>query len=117
MSLRNQVTKPLNAFVRKGGKRNRRMQAKRILMFIRHCESLGAKDLGQVGHRHIISYYRSIRTLSPSTQLQHYYAIRLLWEMFDKNTAVPQLRNQSGKSNNQVQINPQLQINIQNEEE
>ena len=78
MELQSQFKRSTRAFVRSGGKANRRMQIKRMERFIDHCRQLGATRMEHIGKRHIMSYYQEINHLSASTKLNHYYAIRIL---------------------------------------
>lgn len=78
MRLQQELQQSTRAFVRSGGKTNRRMQLRRMEAFVAHCRLLGATSLHNVGIRQFMSYYEEIEHLSPSTQLNHYYAIRQL---------------------------------------
>ncbi len=78
MRLQQELQQSTRAFVRSGGKTNRRMQLRRMQAFVNHCRQLGATSLNNIGIRHYRSYYEEIDHLSPSTQLNHYYAIRQL---------------------------------------
>lgn len=78
MELQSQFKRSTRAFVRSGGKANRRMQIKRMERFIAHCRRLGVTRMEHIGKRHIMSYYQEIDHFSESTKLNHYYAIRLL---------------------------------------
>ena len=78
MELQSQFKRSTRAFVRSGGKANRRMQIKRMERFITHCRQLGATRMEHIGKRHIMSYYQEIDHLSASTRLNHFYAIRQL---------------------------------------
>ena len=78
MLLQQELQKSTHAFVRSGGKTNRRMQLRRMEAFVAHCRLMGATSLHNVGIRHFMSYYEQIEHLSESTRLNHYYAIRQL---------------------------------------
>lgn len=91
-TLYSEVKKKTLFYVRKGGKKNRRQQAQRMIAFARFCEKNGVKHLDQAGKRHVELYFRSIQHLSDGTRLQHYYAIRALWELLGRNTEVPRLK-------------------------
>lgn len=92
-TLYSDVKKKTLFYVRKGGKKNRRQQAARMIAFARFCENKGVNSVGQVGKTHIELYFRSISHLSEATRLQHYYAIRTLWlELLEKPTAVPKIK-------------------------
>lgn len=79
-----QVQTLVRGYVRKGGKDNRRQQAARMMAFAAHCEGLGARELGQVGGRHVIAYWRSLRGLAPSTRYNHHRALVVLWQLARK---------------------------------
>lgn len=81
MKLQSELRSATRAFVRSGGKTNRRMQLKRMESFVKHCREMGATSLGHVGKRHVMSFYEKHEHLAPSTLLNHYYAIRLLMRL------------------------------------
>ena len=81
MELQSQFKRSTRAFVRSGGKANRRMQIKRMERFITHCRQLGATRMEHIGKRHIMSYYQEIDHLSASTKLNHYYAVKKLMRL------------------------------------
>jgi len=87
-NLTNQVQKLASGYMRKGGKINRRQQAARMIAFASHAEALGAREMGQVGAKHVMAYYRAQNALSYSTRYNHYRAIVLLWDLAGK-TGVP----------------------------
>lgn len=87
MKLTSQVEQLARAYVRKGGKDNRRQQVGRMNAFAAHCEGLGAREMGQVGGRHVVSYWRVLRAaggLADSTLYGHWLAIRELWRLAGK---------------------------------
>lgn len=87
MKLRRQVEQLARAYKRKGGKDNRRQQAARMMAFAKHAEGLGAFEMGQVGSRHVVSYWRALRAsdgLADSTLYSHWLAIRELWQLAGK---------------------------------
>lgn len=81
MELQSQFKRSTRAFVRSGGKTNRRMQVKRMERFITHCRQLGATRMEHIGKRHIMSYYQEIDHLSALTKLNHYYAVKKLMRL------------------------------------
>lgn len=81
MRLQKELQSATRAFVRSGGKTNRRMQLRRMEAFVNHCRLMGATSLHNVGIRHFMSYYEQIEHLSESTRLNHYYAIRQLFRL------------------------------------
>ena len=87
MKLQQQVQTLARAYVRKGGKDNRRQQTARMMAFATHAEGLGAFEIGQVGGRHVVSYWRALRAsggLADSTLYSHWLAIRELWQLAGK---------------------------------
>ena len=78
MKLQSELRNATRAYVRSGGKTNRRMQLKRMESFVKHCREMGATSLQQVGKRHVMSFYEKHEHLATSTLLNHYYAIRQL---------------------------------------
>ncbi len=81
MNLQKELRHATRAFVRSGGKINRRMQLNRMESFVKHCREMGANSLKQVGKRHVMSFYEKHEHLASSTLLNHYYAIRQLFRL------------------------------------
>lgn len=79
-----QVEKLVQGYVRKGGKDNRRQQAARMVAFAQFCETDGVAEIGQVGARHAVRYWRSHRHLADTTLYNHYRALCLLWVLANK---------------------------------
>ncbi|MGC8553623.1 MAG: hypothetical protein ACP5O7_12285 [Phycisphaerae bacterium] len=79
-----EVEKLTVGYVRRGGKDNRQQQRKRMLAFAAFCATLGARNLAEVGHRHVKLYWRSIALLSPRTRYAHWLALRDLWALAGK---------------------------------
>ena len=87
MKLQQQVQTLARAYVRKGGKENWRQQAARMMAFAAHAEGLGASEMGQVGGRHVVSYWKALRVyggLADATLYSHWLAIRELWGLAGK---------------------------------
>lgn len=84
MKLIREVQALTHGYVRKGGKDNRRQQRARMISFAEHCAEMGAESLGQVGKRHVISYWKANRALAPRTAYNHWLAIRELWRLAGK---------------------------------
>ena len=100
MNLQQQLQQLTRAYVRKGGKDNRRQQTARMMAFAEHAEGLGAREIGQVGGRHVVSYWRAIRAsggLADSTLYGHWLAIRELWRLAEKAGDPPRPRQQEGE--------------------
>lgn len=92
MELLHQVEKLSRAYVRKGGKDNRRQQRARMMAFAKHAAGLGAREIGQVGARHVISYWKASEGLSDATRYSHWLAIRELWRSANKVEEPPRPR-------------------------
>jgi len=84
MSLQDDVKKITHDYVRKGGKLNRRKQAKRMLALAEHAEKNGCNSLGRMGRKHIVAFYMSHRDLSDDVIYQHWLAFRKLWKLAGK---------------------------------
>lgn len=87
-----QVRHLTSGYARKGGKDNRQQQRQRMIAFAVHAESLGACDLGQVGGRHVVTYWRQRRHLEPMTLYSHHRAIVTLWQLAGKPGLPPRPR-------------------------
>jgi len=99
MTLYHEIYRLTHAYTRKGGKDNRRQQRRRMLAFARHAQNMGAKSIGQVGCRHVKSYWKYHRDLSESTKYNHWLAIRELWKISGKVGIPPKFLS---KSNNDL---------------
>ena len=87
MKLQQQVQTLAHGYTRKGGKDNRRQQTARMLAFAAHAEAAGAHEIGQVGGRHVVSYWKALRAsggLADTTLYSHWLAIRELWSLAGK---------------------------------
>lgn len=75
-----------SAYMRQGGKTNRRQQLRRMLAFGDFCEQEGVRSLAQVGARHVVRYWKSepVLQLSDRTREGHYYAVAALWRIAGK---------------------------------
>ena len=89
MSLLKEVEYLSHQYARDGGKKNRRMQRKRMIAFAKFVEKMGCKHAGGVGKRHVVLYYKSISHLSESTLYNHYCALRALWKLLDRADTPP----------------------------
>jgi hypothetical protein len=92
MSLYQQIHWLAGAYVRKGGKTNRRLQRQRMLAFARFAQTRGARDLAQIGRRHVIDYYKSRASLSATTRYHDFLAIRILFQLAGKASEPPRPR-------------------------
>ena len=84
--LQTEIRRLVSGYVRRGGKDNRRQQARRMLAFGDFCAQQGSKSLAQVGERHVIRYWRSevMQQLSDRTRGAHFYALAILWRLAGK---------------------------------
>lgn len=87
-----QVQTLTHAYVRKGGKDNRKQQRARMLAFAAFCAKKGILYLDQVGKNHVISYWKAHRALANSTAYNHWCAIRDLWRLANKPGEPPKPR-------------------------
>jgi len=84
MNLYHEVYELTHHYVKKGGKRNRNQQRKRMLAFAKFAQSHGVKSLGQLGRRHVIMYWKLKNNLASRTLYNHWLAIRELWRLAGK---------------------------------
>lgn len=89
--LQTEIRRLVSGYVRRGGKANRRQQARRMLAFADFCAQQGAKSLAQIGARHVIRYWRSemMQQLSDRTREAHFYALVTLWRLAGKTGTPP----------------------------
>lgn len=74
-----------SGYGRRGGKENRRLQKQRLAVFVGYCASqLQLKSLGQIGKKHVESFFVSRWNLSEKTKTHYWYAIRILWKLLAK---------------------------------
>lgn len=85
-----QVQSLIRGYVRKGGKTNRRQQAARMVEFAQFCERQGASDMGCVGARHVIWYWKQHRDRADTTLYNHHRALCLLWVLSGKTGQPPE---------------------------
>lgn len=78
-------------YVRHGGKTARRAMVKRLIAVLRDIEAYekGVKSPHQVGRAHVHRYYARHESLSPATIRDHFYALRLLWELLKRSGEPP----------------------------
>lgn len=91
-SLLQEVEELTNKYVNKGGKQSRKDRRALMLGFAGHAQASGANNLGQVGARHVIRYWKAHRSLKDSTQRNHWYALCDLWELAKKPEKPPKPR-------------------------
>lgn len=89
MRFYDEVQKKVRFYAKKGGKKNRDLQSKRMLAFAEFCEQEGVQNAQEVGKRHVVRYYKILSELSDSTKLQHYYALRSLFDLLEKDSHIP----------------------------
>lgn len=92
MKIVQEVEQLTRAYVRKGGKDNRRQQRSRMLAFAEHCAGLGQNSLGQIGRAHVVSYWKSTQKLSNATRYNHWRALVVLWQLAGKPEEPPKPR-------------------------
>lgn len=73
-------------YVRKGSKASRRKTVTRMIDITKNiaANEHGVKRPTQIGKAHIRRYYRRHEHLSDRTLMDHYYAIKHLWELLDR---------------------------------
>jgi len=89
MKIVTDVKKLADSYVSQGGKANRRKQRSRMLAFAKHCAKMGQSEIGQIGSRHVVDYWKANRELSDATLYHHFLAIRQLWALAGKNGEPP----------------------------
>ena len=76
----------VDVYLRHGGKTSRRATVSRLIAVledIRQHEQ-GVRLPPQVGRAHLHRYWARQRHLSERTRQDHWYAVRLLWELLDR---------------------------------
>ena len=92
--LLDQLHEDTHAWAAKGHKANRARQRRMMMAFAGHAEALGARERGQVGGRTVISYFKALRAANRAyaTQMDHWRAIRELWQLWGKPGEPPRPR-------------------------
>jgi hypothetical protein len=84
MTLVNEIQQLAHPYKRKGGKRNRKKQVGRMLIFGEFASKTGARYMGQVGAAHVIRFWKTKRDLSDTTLKEYWYSLCTLWELSGK---------------------------------
>lgn len=84
MSLVQEIKALANAYVRKGGKENRKQQRARMIAFAAYAATMGAYSIGQIGKAHVIQYWKANRHLADPTLYNHWRAVCILWGLAGK---------------------------------
>ena len=94
MTLIQQVEQATHAWAAKGNKAGRSRQRRMMMAFAGHAEALGAREAGQVGGRTVIAYFKALRAANRAyaTQMDHWRAIRELWQLWGKPGEPPRPR-------------------------
>jgi len=92
MSLQREIRLLTHDYVAKGGKQNRRKQAKRMIALGALAEQKGCRRVGELGKKHVIAFYAENRSLSDAVLYQHWLAFRELWSILGKNKEPPEPR-------------------------
>jgi hypothetical protein len=84
-----EVANLTKSWARKGGKKNRRLQRRRMLAFANHAASMGAIRMQQVGPRHALNFWKNNTTLAKTTTYNFWLAICQLWKLSGKPSKPP----------------------------
>jgi hypothetical protein len=88
MNLRSQVKQITDRWVASGGnKSHRKRQRVHMDKFAAHAEASGAREVGQVGGRTVISFWKALRAgkrHSLKTQMDYWGSINELWQLWGK---------------------------------
>ena len=91
MSLTQQVEQATHAWAAKGHKANRARQRRMMMAFAGHAEAAGATNPDKVGGRTVTGYWKALRASNRAyaTQMDHWRAIRELWQLWGKTGEPP----------------------------
>lgn len=95
MNIVDEVRALTRGYSRTGSKDNRDLQRNRMLAFARFCRDKGARNLSEVGQRHVIQYWKSTEHLANSTRYHHHLALFILWDLAGKPGKPPEPRERS----------------------
>ena len=85
------VIERADIYLRHGGKTSRRAMVQRLITICEEIQSYesGVKLPPQIGKAHIHRYWHRQQRLSPVTLRDHWYALRLLWELLGRSGEPP----------------------------
>ena len=91
MSLMHQVEQTTHGWAAKGNKAGRARQRQMMRTFAAHAAAAGAREIGQVGDRTVVSFWKALRTANRAyaTQMDYWRAIRELWQLWGKTGEPP----------------------------
>ncbi len=89
MSLIREIRTITHDFVRHGGKANRRKQRERMLAFAKFAAANGAPNMGEVGKKTALAFYKAHRDQAARTKYAYFLAIRELWKLAGKTGEPP----------------------------
>jgi len=98
MNLLQEVEYLSHQYARLGGKKNRKMQRKRMIKFAKFVEKLGCKKKGSMGRKHVVLYFKSIQNFKEKTQYNHWLALCELWKLLEKTGKPPRPQIRASKS-------------------
>ncbi len=75
-------------YAREGGKKNRRIQRKRMIIFAEFAAGHGCRSLAQVGRRQVESFFAANSSWSGGTRYGYELAIRELFSLAGKKVEV-----------------------------
>lgn len=81
--LRDDIFQLTHGWASRGHKANRARQRRMMLTFADFAEAAGARQIGMLGGRMVIRYWKHLRALGRSyaTQMDHWRALRELWAL------------------------------------
>jgi hypothetical protein len=92
-TLVNQVRALAHDFVRRGSKANRRLQVGRIIKFVEFIEETERPhNLHEIGHRHVVNFWKHHREFAPKTANDYWLAFCILWRWSGKTGTPPKPR-------------------------
>ena len=85
------VIERADIYLRHGGKTSRRAMVQRLITICEEIQSYeaGVKLPPQIGKAHIHRYWHRQQRLSPVTLRDHFYALRLLWDLLGRTGEPP----------------------------
>lgn len=84
-TLANQLQKLAHNYVRRGAKANRRQQLGRMIRFLEFVEEIERpNNLHEIGRRHVVSFWKSHRTMAAKTRYGYWLALCELWRLTQK---------------------------------
>lgn len=92
-TLAKQIRDRAHKYVAHGGKKNRRQQVERLVIFVGWVQAeFRLTGIDQIGKRQAIAFWKAHREMAPSTANGYWLALRILWGWLGRAELPPEPR-------------------------